>query len=152
MLVLVTVRSCTSSHVCLTAWRGRSVLMSSVGSSGVISLRRAMVRRTLVMRRSMRAWRSTIRRHAVIAHRRSIHARMRVLLMVPSTAAAASTISTTLISIMEIIAHLSLNSLAVRCVSDQRKNRSNDSDKFSTLTWLSVVESCLNDIIGERIA
>lgn len=46
---------------------------------------------------------------------------------------------------------LGLDTLAVWGIADHRKHRADQSDKFGTLTWLCVIESCLYDVVGERI-
>lgn len=131
MRVLVSVRTGTSTHRAFASW---SIVLRTSWAAWVVALRRAVVR----------SWRSTVVRrttvrHTVVAHRRGtlVHARV----VVPSTTSVSILDSFTL--------NLGLDSLAVGSVSDHREHRSDDSDEFSSLTWLCVVESSLNDIVGE---
>lgn len=112
--------------------RSSSTVLSSHGrrSSLVAGVRRHVLRRAVVHRR-----------HSVEVSS-SGHTVVRVV---------ASSSSSVTHSIVSFSLNLRLNSFSVRSVPDHRENGANSLDKLSTLSGFGVIESSLNDIVGEGV-
>ena len=80
-------------------------------------------------------WR-TAERHPIVSRR--AHGPHTTHATVHAGMEAASSAST--VTVMEAFPlDLGLNTLPIRSIANHRKDRSNDSDKFGSLTWLSIV-------------